>query len=226
MTGTQVRNRGGFVRRNSRPTPVVFWNWVEKRESDSEEVETYPILRYHEVYNLEQCYLPRRNWLRPRTGPEPFQGIAVCEQVVEGMPRRPEVQHGGNRAFYDPRRDVVGMPNKEAFRDSESYYGTLFHELVHSTGHSTRLNRGFASSPLSFDLKSYSREELVAEMGAAFLCAECGIDNRTIEPSASYIAGWLEQLGNDKRLVVQAGTAAQRAADFILHRTSARQVAV
>jgi antirestriction protein ArdC len=111
------------------------------------------------------------------------------------------------------------MPPKERFDHPEAYYATLFHELVHSTGHESRLGRPGITESIEFGKRTYSKEELVAEMGATFLCGQTGIENAVINNSASYIASWLRRLQNDPRLVVQAAAQSQKAADYILNRT-------
>jgi len=112
------------------------------------------------------------------------------------------------------------MPVKQAFNTPADYYATLFHELTHATGHASRLARAGVTDLCPFGSTNYSKEELVAEMGAAYLCALTGIDNETIFSSAAYIQGWIAKLRSDVRLVVQAGAAAQRAADYILGRAA------
>jgi antirestriction protein ArdC len=138
------------------------------------------------------------------------------------MPQKPEIRHGGGRACYSPAFDRVDMPMPETFRSGQDYYSVLFHELTHSTGHQSRLNRkGFSASDgewSAFGSTPYAREELVAEMGAAFLAGQAGIVERTIENSAAYVQSWLQRLKDDNRLVVQAAAQAQKAADFILGR--------
>ena len=141
--------------------------------------------------------------------------IEECERVVAGMPRRPEIEQS-DRAWYAPGRDVVGMPSIGLFSSSAEYYSTLFHELTHSTGHTSRVGREGVEHLQSFGSESYSREELVAEVGAAMLCGVTGIANRTIENSAAYLRGWIDRLKSDARLVVVAASSAQKAADFIL----------
>jgi antirestriction protein ArdC len=108
------------------------------------------------------------------------------------------------------------MPERDRFSSAEEYYSTLFHELTHSTGHPTRLNRSSLTDFERFGDQNYSREELVAEMGAAFLAGSCGIENRTINNSAAYLANWLGALKNDSRMVLVAASQAQKAADLIL----------
>jgi antirestriction protein ArdC len=120
------------------------------------------------------------------------------------------------RAYYSPAEDIVAMPNRERFENEAGYFATLFHELIHSTGHASRLNRATVTESAGFGSNPYCREELVAEMGAAFLCGQAGIAESTLENSAAYVQNWLEQLQNDKKLIVQAAAQAQKAADFIL----------
>ena len=142
--------------------------------------------------------------------------IAGCEQIVEAMPQRPVIRYGGDRAFYRPWADEVHVPRREHFMSSEHFYGTLFHELVHSTGHSERLSRKTLTDGVPFGSPTYSREELVAEMGAAFLCSTAGIEDPTIRNSASYLQSWLKFLRSDPQALVIAGAQAQKAADSIL----------
>ncbi len=117
-----------------------------------------------------------------------------------------------------PSADLVNMPVPESFECAEAYYSTLFHELTHATGHPSRLARPGIEHVAPFGSPDYSREELVAEMGAAFLCGHCSIEAGTIENSAAYIGGWLRKLRDDRRLVVVAAAQGQKAADYILDR--------
>ena len=137
------------------------------------------------------------------------------------MPQRPPIRHDAPEAYYAPARDYVNLPRPETFDTPENYYAVAFHELTHSTGHESRLNRaGVAGGRLAaFGSAGYSREELVAEMGSAFLCAEAGVES-TLDNSAAYLKGWLGALKGDTRLIVTAASAAQRAADFILNRNA------
>lgn len=114
------------------------------------------------------------------------------------------------------------MPDPQHFCSREAYYSTLFHELTHSTGHEDRLKRSTLMDLCKFGDTNYSKEELVAEMGATFLCAICGIENSTIDNSAAYLRGWLAALRHDKKLLITAAAQAQRAADFISNRKASR----
>jgi antirestriction protein ArdC len=142
---------------------------------------------------------------------------------VRDMPKRPEIIFDYAGAFFRPTTDTVNMPKIETFDSSEEYYSTLFHELTHSTGHETRLNRRGSDVPRHFGDSDYSKEELVAEMGAAFLCGHCQIENKTIDNSAAYIANWLRKFKDDAKMVIMAGGAAQKAVDFILGRKVAEE---
>ncbi len=219
LTFKQAKQLGGHVKKGEKSTPVVFWKWLEReRENpDSGEVETVstPLLRYYRVFNVEQCEglsVPALENARD------FHPIEEAERVVQEMPQCPIIQHETAQAFYRPSADVVNMPPAELFTSDEEYYSTLFHELTHATGHESRLNRLATDKLAAFGSRSYSQEELVAEMGAAFLCGHCGIVERIIDNSAAYVQGWLRRLRNDKRLVVFAAAQAQKAADFILNR--------
>jgi antirestriction protein ArdC len=140
-------------------------------------------------------------------------------EIVAGMPQPPIINHGMSKAFYSPREDSVGMPLPERFESEEGYFATLFHELVHSTGHERRLKRATLADSAGFGSDPYCKEELIAEMGAAFLCGHAEIIERTIDNSAAYLNAWLERLRNDKMLIVQAAAQAQKATDFILGRS-------
>jgi antirestriction protein ArdC len=147
-----------------------------------------------------------------------FAPIEAAEKIVAVMPNKPPIEHIGNRAFYNPRSDSVTLPKLTSFESAEEYYSTCFHELTHSTMHECRLDRKVKDEVHRFGDEGYSKEELVAEMGASFLCGHAGIENTTIENSAAYIQGWLKALKNDKTLLVLAAAQAQRSTDYILNR--------
>ncbi len=132
------------------------------------------------------------------------------------MPKRPVISDGGDRASYAPALDVVQMPYRETFRSTEDYYSVLFHELGHSTGHKSRLDRKEIEDFAAFGDETYSKEELTAEMCAAFLCGHVGIVERTIDNSAAYIKGWTKKLKDDPKIVMNASTKAARAAEYVL----------
>ncbi len=219
VTFKQAKEMGGSIRKGEKGSPVVFWKWptqAEKEARAAEGKEAFPIVRYYTVFNLAQCdgiVVPAIDV--PEREHKPLE---AAESIVDGMPQRPTIDHGFTGASYSPNEDNVRMPNPERFEVGERYYATLFHELTHATGHSSRLDRKLDTKRAAFGSGDYSKEELVAEMGSAFLSGESGILDAQIDQSAAYIEGWLESLRNDKRLVVVAAAQAQKAADYILGR--------
>jgi len=221
---------GGNVRRGEHGTLIVFWKFDDRQQDEDggDEGEdgargSRCIMRYYRVFNTEQCDgLPASTEPVITAPASQFTPIAQAAAVIEGMPKRPEIQHGGDRAYYVPVMDRVSLPNPEQFTDPQHYYNVAFHELGHSTGHTSRLARkevGMAG--VAFASHAYSREELVAEFCAAFLCAHVGIESQTLADSAAYIDHWSRALRADSKLVVGAAQAAQKAADFILNQTPA-----
>ncbi|PYJ96416.1 MAG: hypothetical protein DME23_20855 [Verrucomicrobia bacterium] len=221
LTFKQATAMGGNVRRGEHACPVVFWKWLDVADaSEPTGKRKLPMLRYYSVFNVAQCDGVTAPTVEGTD--RPHNPIETAEQIVAAMPKRPAIRHGLDRAIYYPATDSVGMPSPERFETAENYYNVLFHELTHSTGHESRLNRkGVSGSDgqwAGFGSQSYSKEELVAEMGAAFLSGQAGIVERTIDNSAAYVKSWLQRLKDDARLVVQAAAQAQKAADFILGR--------
>jgi antirestriction protein ArdC len=219
LTYKQAIDLGANVRKGERGIPIVYWGKVE-REKPSGEQDGFFFAKYYTVFNVEQCDNLKlsESLLYPDKAISVFGPIEACEAVVSGMPQCPRIQHAEPKAYYSPTLDYVNMPNREIFETAEGYYSTLFHELGHSTGHETRLNRKTLTDyNAAFGSSTYSKEELVAEMTAAFLCSKAGIDQPVINNSASYIAAWLKMLRGDSKLVITAASAAQKAADFILN---------
>lgn len=224
LTYRQAESLGGHVRKGEKSALIVFWKQWEVEKTDNETGKKYkdtiPVLRYYNVFNVDQCedldmskipQVPRDETTLD------FEPIDVCDQIVSGMPNAPEIVHSGEaRAYYRPAVDRVHMPNREKFLSVPEYYSTLFHELTHATGHASRLDRHDKQADAAFGSTDYSKEELVAEMGAAYLCGMAGIETATIENSAAYIHGWLTRLRDDRKLVVMAAGQAQKAADYIL----------
>lgn len=211
----QASELGGSVRKGEKATPVVFWKWQDKEFEAAEEKKTarIPLIRYYHVFNVEQT----EGISYPKAPVPEVKPIAAAERVLMWYEDPPRIERG-NQACYRPQDDAIVMPVKERFPKMEEYYSTLFHELTHSTGHEKRLARKTLTDLCPFGSTNYSREELVAEMGAAMLSGECGIEQVVIDNSASYIAGWLKRLQNDRRLVVVAAGQAQQAVDHILGR--------
>jgi len=221
-TYRQVQLLGGQVPRGERSCPVCFWKWIDKSGENAgrhqPEVDPshqrIPLLRYYTVFNAEQRRGIARHLPPPRSAL--LQPIAAAERIVAGMPNPPRLQHRSLRAAYHPSLDLVTIPPVADFDDAEAYHSTLFHELAHSTGHPTRLNRPTLADACPFGTTNYSREELTAEMAAAFLCGHAGIANHTFDTSAAYISNWWSRLSQHRRLLILAASAAQKAADHIL----------
>jgi antirestriction protein ArdC len=213
LTFHQAHALGGSVQKGARGTPVVVWTWFEvDGEGAAIDPRRVPLLRSYAAFTLEQT-----TGIGTPVDPDTpaFQPIACCEAVVAQRPQRPRIQHGAARACDSPQLDVVHMPQATWFEAPEAYYSTLFHELIHRTGHAGRLNRATLTDPCSFGSPTSSKAELVAEMGVAFLCGMCGIENRTVDNSAAYIASWWRVLEQEIRMVIVAAAQAQQAADSI-----------
>lgn len=217
LTYKQAKERGGHVRRGEKSTPVVFWKRYKTTDKETGKEKTLPVLRLYNVFNASQCdgiEVPGEKETDDES--ESFQPIDRAAQIIDGYEQSPKVIQGGIQACYRPIDDIIHMPDPGKFENPERYYATYFHELAHSTGHSSRLDRGLDKQLKPFGSADYSKEELVAEMGAAFLSAQAGISPETIDQSAAYIDGWRKKIKGDKKLVVQAAGAGQRAADLIL----------
>ena len=148
--------------------------------------------------------------------PTEYKPIEAAEKIVKGYADGPAIKHGGQQAYYRPSTDTVKIPEPTRFSSTEIYFGTLLHELSHSTGSRKRLDRGLDAKLMPFGSPDYGKEELIAEMSAAFLSAHAGIAPAVIENQAAYLSGWLGRIREDKKLIIQAAAAGQRAADWIL----------
>jgi antirestriction protein ArdC len=212
LTYRQAQALGGNVRRGEHGTKIVFWkfNDYETETADGEtENRTSAFLRYYTVFNLEQT-----EGLKALLALPPARPIESAEAIIAGMPNPPAYQQGF-LACYSPSSDTVTMPSPAAFHSRAEYYSTMFHELTHATGHAKRLAREGFDRPVEFASESYSREELVAEMGSAMLCGVAGIEQATMANSAAYLKSWISRLKSDSRLIISAASAAQKAADHI-----------
>ncbi len=209
----QAQDKGGQVRKGEKSSLAVFWKQLKVEDKATKEEKTVRLLRYYRVFNVEQC--DGIEYQKPEVKTPDFNPISECERIVSEMPNAPTIEHKEARAWYSRKLDKVNLPARETFDGEPEYYSTLFHELAHSTGHESRLGR-LQDENSAFGSSVYAKEELIAEMSAAYLCATGGIVNRTIDNSAAYIASWLKRLKDDRKLVVQAAGAAHRASDYIL----------
>jgi len=215
MTYKQSQELGAQVRKGQHGSQVVFADRFTKTETNDagEAVEhAIPFLKTYTVFNVEQIEgLPEHFYAKP-TNPLPLaERIAHADAFVTATGA--DIHHGGNMAYYAPSPDTIQLPPFEAFKDKESYYATALHELTHWTRHEKRLAREFGRK--RFGDEGYAREELVAELGSAFLCADLGITADIRDDHAAYLDHWLKIVQNDKRAIFSAAAHAQRAADFL-----------
>jgi len=227
-TYKQATERGGKVRKGEKSSVVVFWSQyskqvVEDDESGNPVIKVKPmwILKYYNVFHIDQIEGLTPRWDKDDEVIDPESVPTPCEEadvIVRGYLTASGVtlHHvRGDRAFYRPSDDSVTVPEMSQFKECAEYYSTLFHELTHSTGHETRLNRH--SKTAFFGNEEYSKEELVAEIGASALVNYCGLESEgSFKNSAAYIQSWLKALKNDKRLIVSASAKADKAVDLIL----------
>ncbi len=214
LTFNQAKQKKGSIKKGEKSSFVIFWKQYETTDKETGEPTKVPVLRYYRVFNVAQCEGIAAPDAVTYT-PTDFQPIDAADAIVKAYADAPAIEHGGTRAFYRPSTDVVRLPEPTRFASCEEYYSTLFHELAHSTGHSKRLDRKLDTEPQPFGSPDYGKEELVAEMAAAFLSAHVGIQPVTIENQAAYLHGWLKQLRGDKKLVITAAAAGQKASDWI-----------
>lgn len=207
LTFKQCKDKGGHVLKGSTGEPVIFWKMIENKRSETG--EEFPLIRYSTVFNLSQTSLFEE-------APAEEAGELVnAADFLNSLQHIPNIKNNVNRAFYSPALDYISLPPLSQFDTEAEYYSTLFHEIIHSTGHSAKLNR---FKPLTYKGDDvYSFEELVAEIGSAFLCSMCGIDN-TIDNSAAYIASWSKVLKADEKMILKASTQAKNAVNYLINK--------
>lgn len=216
MTYKQAAEMGAHVRKGEKGELVVYANKITRTETDAEtgedEERTIPFLKGYTVFNVEQVEgLPAQFYELAEPILDPVQRIEAADAFFTAT--RADIRHGGNMAYYAIGSDHIQMPPFESFRDAESYYATLAHEATHWTRHPTRLERDFGRK--SWGDAGYAREELVAELGSAFLAADLGLTLEPRDDHAAYLGHWLSVLKEDKRAIFSAAAHAQRAADFL-----------
>lgn len=220
LTFKQARDAGGCVMKGERGTTVVYADRFtpeserERARESGEDARTIPFLKRFTVFNLAQCDGLSPDAIKGADDPAPLperEIVPVAEAVIAAS--GVDFRIGGSQAFYVPAHDFVQVPPQPAFFDQINYYRTALHELTHATGHGSRLGRDL-SHP--FGSHGYAREELVAEMGSAFLCAALGIQPTVRH--ADYLGSWLAVLREDNRAIFRAASAASKAADWLLAR--------
>ncbi|CAM6053277.1 unnamed protein product [Sphagnum tenellum] len=215
LTYKQASELGGQVRKGEKGSLVVYANKITKTETDTTGADVkidIPFMKGYTVFNTEQIDgLPGHYYATPAPLNGDIEPLDAVDRFFANT--KLTIKHGGSSAFYSPSRDIVQIPELKAFRDAESYYATLAHEMTHWTRHESRLNRDLGRK--RFGDAGYAMEELVAEIGAAFLCADLGITPETRDDHAAYIASWLKVLKDDRRAIFTAASHAQKAADFL-----------
>lgn len=212
LTYKQATDKGGNVRKGEKGQQITYWQMRKYKDADTGEEKAIPFLKLYTVFNLTQC----DGIDEPQSE---FEGNELpandkAEAIIQGYQNGPSIQIGNsNRAYYQPSKDAVVVPSMEQYGTADEYYSVMFHELGHSTGSEKRLKRPMGDT---FGSHGYSKEELVAELTACFLCKEAGI-NTTIDNSAAYLQGWMSKLSSDPKLLVSASSAATKAANHILN---------
>lgn len=222
----QLKERGGNIKKGAKAGMVVFYTKFsytkDEQQEDGTMIEkehTIPVLRYYNVFHIDDCTgIDSKLEDKPVTTAEP---IEAAEEIVNGYVSRESLRfkndEPSNRAYYSPALDEVVVPMLSQYADAEEYYSTTFHELTHSTMKKSRCNREAENKIAAFGSKDYSREELVAELGSAYLCTTAGLNNeKAFRNSVAYIQGWLRALANDSKMIVWAASRAEKAARYIM----------
>ena len=244
LTFKQIKKHGGKLKKGSKGYEVIYYSFIysvpaapnrkalkttevadviahlQKYNLPESVVKRVPLLRYYRVFNGKDVEGIQFNLQEVKIGravPDSAPENQAAQSIVENYPNAPEIKHGGNRAYYSPPADYVQMPNASNFDSANDYYRTLFHELIHSTGHPSRLNRELNTNHKS---EAYAKEELIAEMGAVFLSAWAGILWYNNKNHAAYLKSWnnaIKEAENDSKFIMRAAAAAQKATDYILN---------
>ncbi len=232
ITYNQAIKEGGKVKKGEKGKIVVFWKWLEKKldetdENGEQKVQRIPFLKYNTVFEVSQCEGIKRKYAEEK-GLEGIKSDEKAEEIFANYTTKESItiHKDGTKAFYRPSDDSITVPAIEKFVNVAEYYSTLFHEAVHSTGSAKRLNRDGIVKATFFGAEDYSKEELVAEVGASMLVSICGLNTESSEKNnVAYIQSWLKALANDKRLIVSASSKAEKAVKFILGEEVKEEVA-
>ncbi|MCW3108359.1 MAG: hypothetical protein JWQ09_2865 [Segetibacter sp.] len=217
LTWKQLKTIGGSVKKGEKGTMVVFQKMLKSEtvKEGKKKVEKKILLRYYTVFNVGQCKeIPEA--IFPKVEERNNEPLLECASIINEMPLCPQIIHVDEDAYYVPSMDYINMPEMQTFDSSENYYGTLFHELIHSTGHPDRIGRKEVYDDPRYGSDLYSLEELVGEMGSCYLKSYTGISIDDLSNNAAYIQGWLEVFNGDKRFVIKAASQAQKAVEYIL----------
>ncbi len=216
LTFAQAQKEGGKVKKGEKSSMVVFWKFIEQEDEETHEKKQVPFLRYFNVFHIDQCEGLKAK--HQKELPNTANADEAADTIIHDYCERSGVklQHQeGDRAFYRPSTDSITLPLLAQFAETAEYYSTAFHELTHSTGHASRLNR--LEKTAFFGSEAYSKEELIAEIGAATLVNAAGLEtSSSFRNSAAYVQNWLKVLKDDKRFIVSAAGKAEKAVNMIL----------
>lgn len=216
-TFRQIKESGGKVKKGAKSHTIIFWKLIDGEDEEGEK-KKIPMLKKYQVFEINsqvEGLESKREIVKNNN-----KTIDKAKEILDNyflQNKAPKKEEKAGVPCYIPRQDKICMPNMSDFIGAEEYYSTFYHEMVHSTGHKERLNREGVTSKINFGSEVYSKEELIAEIGANMLCMVAEIDDKTFDNSVNYIGNWLQQLKNDKKLIVQAAQNAQKAMDFILN---------
>ena len=220
LTMKQGNDLGGYVKKGEKSHIAVFWKvmtYKDRNSNGEETVKHVPYLRYYNVFNIDQTTVPisavKNVQIRSDGEIESTDPIRNAKELITSMKDIPEIEFNAVKACYIPAIDKIMLPHQNLFQSDAEFYATEFHELIHSTGHVKRLDRK-GIQEVRFGSDVYSKEELIAEIGACFLSSLCGM-NGVFENSAAYVQGWIKALKNDPRMVVHAAAHAEKGVDFL-----------
>lgn len=211
---------GGHIRKGEKAEIVTFWKiqQIEEENEDGEKIiKQLPLLRYYNVFHISQV-----EGVEPKSiDLNELQPIEEAERIKTEYMQREHIkilEKVTNKAFYSPSLDYIQVPCKEQYQNIEEFYSTLFHEMIHSTGHKVRLDREDVKDCMYFGSENYSKEELCAELGSAFIINKLGIESsKSFNNSTAYIQSWLRVLKNDKKFIISASSRAEKAVKYILN---------
>ncbi len=218
LTFKQCQEAGGRVRKGEKSHMVVFWKWIEQEDEETGEKKEVPFLRYYNVFHIDQCEGISAKHTQATNFPDGADTLATAQDIIYDYLSREGVKlthNEGDQAFYRPATDEVVLPIRKQFVSTAEYVSTVIHVLTHSTGHPSRLNR--LTRPSFFGTEDYSKEELVAEIGASALVNHVGLETaNSLRNNTAYIQNWLTVLQGDKRFIVSASGKAEKAVNLIL----------
>ena len=221
LTFNKIKSLNGNLKKDSKSQIITFWKsliYKNNLESGETEIKNIPYLRYYKVFNFNDIEnIPLPKWYVKKDKLD-FIPMENAEKISNNYLTKEnlDIKENGSKAYYNPTKDCIGMPTKENFFSENEYYSTLFHELNHSTGHNKRLARE-SFKELFSSKTEYSFEELIAEIGACFLCSEIGILNKVKNNSKAYIQSWISVLKNNPKMIINASGKAQKSVNFILN---------